>query len=241
MCRIWPRAAILATKLWGLTSTPFDDYNGATLTQKALILASYVHFKFHLKYFGIDAADILFHRTAEDRISSGSKYWSRSEISIKSNLKTENDMISYIWRSVSNATDARNNLNEIVGQITSQCEGIPEEIQIPFKVSVIKIAQINIANGATGSRRNLLTKWLSEKAKDGFILIGLCEVNGWQDVSDKINFKKNFPEVQRTAAQAGFVHSFVTSFSDHPFNIGLVSSLPFEVLGVYGKPIFERG
>lgn len=39
-----------------------------------------------------------------------------------------------------------------------------------------------------------------------------------------------------------FVHGDITAENRaHPYNIGLVASLPFEVIAVYGPPIFQRG
>jgi endonuclease/exonuclease/phosphatase family metal-dependent hydrolase len=51
---------------------------------------------------------------------------------------------------------------------------------------------------------------------------------------------KNFPKIRFRAANAGFSHSHVMANSQ-PYNIGIVSAVPFDVLGEYGPPLLQRG
>ena len=71
----------------------------------------------------------------------------------------------------------------------------------------------------------------------------MCELNSWHNLeSTSVNhLDKNFPRFRTYAASVGFVHSHVMHSTDHPYNIGIMSALPFNVLHEYQPPLFERG
>jgi hypothetical protein len=78
-----------------------------------------------------------------------------------------------------------------------------------------------------------------QKANLGFIGIGLCELNGWQDIESKTILLKNLPKINFRAAASGFTYSHIM-VNSQPYNIGYISSLPFEVVHEYGPPLFQR-
>lgn len=71
----------------------------------------------------------------------------------------------------------------------------------------------------------------------------MCELNTWHTLESTsvYHLQKNFPLFRSYAASAGFVHSHVMHSKKHPYNIGIMSSLPFTVLHEYRPPLFERG
>lgn len=96
-----------------------------------------------------------------------------------------------------------------------------------------------------------------EKANLGVIGIGLCELNGWQELESKTVLLKNLQKINfrfalllyflvlclllcSRAAAGGFAYSHIM-VNSQPYNIGFASSLPFEVINEYGPPIFQRG
>lgn len=124
-----------------------------------------------------------------------------------------------------------------------------------------EIVFLNVANGGR-DRTPLLKKFLIEQASRGVVFVGLSELNGWQGSRHEKSTKSRgyrkkeriltdsksysglldlYPVIREKAAAAGFAFSFVTRFPSHPFNLGLVSSIPFKVIGVYGLPNFQRG
>ena len=52
--------------------------------------------------------------------------------------------------------------------------------------------------------------------------------------------KKNRPKIVYKAASAGFTYSYIMTLSA-PYNIGVVSAVPFTVIEEYGPPLFQRG
>ena len=79
-----------------------------------------------------------------------------------------------------------------------------------------------------------------QKANQGFIGIGLCELNGWQEVESKSSLLKNIQKINFRAAAGGFTHSHVM-VNSQPYHIGFISAIPFEVVNEYGPPLFQRG
>ena len=131
--------------------------------------------------------------------------------------------------------------------------------------NVYKAIVINTADGFPGDRRDMMTAWLKHKANIGVDIIGMhtenlyllpeiftllmmttsgmIELNGWHKLeSTSVNhLHKNFPRFRSYAASVGFVNSYVMHSSEHPYNIGIMASLPFTVVCEYKGPPFERG
>jgi len=89
-------------------------------------------------------------------------------------------------------------------------------------------------------RRADISNWMIQKANQGFIGIGLCELNGWQEVESKTSLLKNIPKINFRAAAGGFIYSHIM-VNSQPYNIGFISAIPFEVVNEYGPPLFQRG
>lgn len=66
-CRVWPRAAAIASKLWGYNysgtaiSTPDLQLMMLDLAHSKHLLMSLVHFRHHLVHLGLSPADLTFH------------------------------------------------------------------------------------------------------------------------------------------------------------------------------------
>jgi hypothetical protein len=52
---------------------------------------------------------------------------------------------------------------------------------------------------------------------------------------------QNYPNMRSRAARAGFAHAEVLHSHEHPYDLGIMSAHPFQVLGRYGPPLFQRG
>lgn len=126
--------------------------------------------------------------------------------------------------------------------ISSQCLGIPESIQRPLNSPGISIMQLNIADGSLGARRDQMLAWLQAKATEGVQMVGFCELSGWNALHSKTELVKNVPLLTLRAANAGFVHSFVSKpSSSNAYPVGLVSIFPFEVIHEWQSPHLQRG
>jgi len=79
-----------------------------------------------------------------------------------------------------------------------------------------------------------------QKTNQGVIGIGLCELNGWQEVESKSSLLKNIQKINFRAAAGGFVYSHIM-VNSQPYHIGFISAIPFEVVNEYGPPLFQRG
>jgi len=124
-------------------------------------------------------------------------------------------------------------------RLTSQCLGIPQKIQRPFVTDNIHLAQLNVADGQIRPDASML-EWLQSKAEKPMLAVGFCELNGWQKPASDVEMMKNRPQIEFRAASAGFAHSHVM-VNSQPYNIGIIAALPFEILGEYGPPTFQRG
>jgi hypothetical protein len=91
-----------------------------------------------------------------------------------------------------------------------------------------------------GSRGINMLKWLQTQANRGVLLVGFCELNGWQELESHTDLHKNRPKMVFRAANAGFAFSHVM-VNTQPYNLGIVSARPFVVLGEFGPPLFQRG
>jgi hypothetical protein len=67
-CRVWPRAAAIASKLWGYnySGTAMRGRGGAQsvlldLAHSKHLLMSFAHFRHHLVHLGLSPADLTFH------------------------------------------------------------------------------------------------------------------------------------------------------------------------------------
>ena len=245
-CRIWPRAGAVAAKLWGYSPHLPQQRRSLSLPEtKSLLTAVVVYRTFLCSQLGIKAADLEFHSPRSAPVTKGGA--TKNETALVS--RTVNDVAAAV-RLVAVDVKCAMTLppsNDIAGppaskcsRLTSNCLGIPEKIQRPYRLDRLKIGQLNVADGSTGGRGSSMLQWLQRKAAEGVMLIGLCELNGWQEMESTTNIMKNFPRMRFRAANAGFSHSFVM-VNSQPYNIGLVSAVPFEVLGEYGPPRLQRG
>lgn len=126
--------------------------------------------------------------------------------------------------------------------ISSQCLGIPESIQRPLTTSTISVVQLNIADGSLGPRRDQMLAWLQSKAQAGVMVVGFCELVGWNTLHSKTELVKNLPWLALRAAHAGFVHSYVSKpYATNAYPVGLVSIYPMEVLHEWHAPQLQRG
>jgi len=157
----------------------------------------------------------------------------------------------------------------------SSLASISERAEVSLKQSKLQTMFFNVALGGR-DRISKLKKFLGHQASRGMDIVGLCELNGWQESRhDKIVKKRRhngsgsgrvfsrnkesrgfsavqtkrnasvasqfFPVMREISAESGFAFSFVTDLPSHPFNLGVVASVPFEVVGVHGLPYFQRG
>jgi hypothetical protein len=255
-CRVWPRALLMGSGLWGHNgvfapppSLVPDLAKGRNLTdQQQLELAqredsyrgrslllSYVRLRFFFRNkLQISASPITLHRKQPTKASF-------EYVPLAS--RSERDLFLALQASpaLSLTADGRKFQSGDL-KVRSQCPMIPQSIQRPVEMAEKRVVQINLENGAASpSRDSLLTKWLLQKANEGVLFIGLCELNGWQQLESSTDLTKNFPLIRSKAARAGFVYTHLLHSTQHPFNLGLISALPFEVRAQLGPPVFQRG
>lgn len=105
----------------------------------------------------------------------------------------------------------------------------------------LKLTSLNIENGGyAGNRIDLVQNWLSSRALYGDMIIGLIELNKWQNLRSKENKKENLQDIVFRGAESGFTFSHITSSAAHPYSIGILSVLPFKVVAEYGPPHLLR-
>ena len=235
-CRVWPRAGVISSRLWGLPKEFAPLLSGTqvvTISKDSLIylLGNLVFYRsFLYDVMNIQASSLMFH------IPNGTTLIPRVVDNQAAALAIIKDLVRYNMTLSSKKT-----ITEGV-QITSSCLGIPQSVQRPYKADTILIAQLNIADGGAGStiRNGVITKWLQEKASMGYLAIGLCELNGWERSNSNSNYDKNIPNMIVNAANAGYSYSHIMVKSQ-PYPLGIVSAVPFVVKGEYGPPLFQRG
>ena len=253
-CRAWPRAGIIGAKLWGnIQSTDIQISNLSSVSYGAsernsvkLIVSnevvlsqalhmSYVRFRYHLQQLGLTPSMISIHRQYSN--VSDAIYTFEEVIS-------EVEMYHYFVNDTSSIVSRKNGQLKAMNKIMSQCPDIPENIQRPvWTQSTPEFTGVflNVGEGAQDSfRRRLLKEWLSEQGSRGVSFIGLSELNGWHLVESKFNVKQNFPKIRKFAGDCGFPYSHVMQ-SSQPYNIGIVSAFPFDIVGEYFPPLFQRG
>ena len=125
-------------------------------------------------------------------------------------------------------------------RMTAQCLAIPEVVQRPVVQRRVVGVQLNAADGSAARIKPLL-HWLTSKATAGVVFVGFCELNGWDKLQSDNDLMTNVPLMSFRAAAAGFTHSHILTSSAHPYHIGLMSALPFEVVAEYGPPLLQRG
>ena len=57
-------------------------------------------------------------------------------------------------------------------------------------MDTIKVSQLNVADGHIGVGKSSVLDWFLEKANAGTLLIGLCELNGWEKLQSKTDLNK---------------------------------------------------
>jgi hypothetical protein len=258
-CRVWPRALLMASSLWGLNNafTPppllnqmgenITDQHQLLLTQREeayrglSLLLSYVRLRFFFQNkLKISGSEITIHRRAPAKPSS-SKSTSFEYVPLP--IHSERDLFLALRASssISLSADGRKFQSGDL-KLRSQCPMISQSIQRPVGMKEKRIAQINLENGAASASRDaLLSKWLFQKANEGVLFIGLCELNGWQQLESATDLSKNFPLIHSKAARAGFVYAHLLQAAQHPFHLGIISAIPFEVRAELGPPQFQRG
>ena len=241
-CRVWPRAGAVSTSLWGYKDRSVVVKANKSYTQSPRedgynILSSYVRFSNYLRRFHVIPADISLHTvsppTSLSRSPSVNPVGSLNESAIHALLRHRVEL-------------TKNGVKFHGIKMVSQCPALDEAMLRPINLDrdnsrYVKIVQLNIAEGGGGHRRVLLHDWFRNQAMQGVSFIGLCELNMWHVIESHTNANANFPVIRSRAARAGFAYSHILHSELHPYNVGIVSALPFEVLGEYGPPDFQRG
>jgi hexosaminidase len=233
-CRVWPRAGSIASRLWGLPAQlqpTLSNTHAITIPKESLVylLGNLVFYRsFLYNIVGIKASSLMFH------LPNGSTLIPKAVDDQATALSMIKDLVKR------NMTLSPQKTITYGVQITSSCLGIPQAVQRPYITNTVLIAQLNIADGGGDVRSASTMKWLQEKASVGYLAIGLCELNGWERVNSNTNYDKNIPKMVVNAAAAGFVYSHLM-VNSQPYNIGIVSAIPFSVRGEYGPPLFQRG
>ena len=251
-CRMWPRAAAIASRLWGFndkitiatTNNTFHNIlfgQTATLdidSSKSLLIAL-VHFRSMLVRIGVEASEIVFHRAKNEstyELFPEGAHWTEQEAIEK--------IRSYLSVGITLTSNNKHQPNLVPGALRLSCHCVtaskPMAVQRPIHVREVSISQLNVADGRLGNNKYSLIDWFVEKANSGTILIGLCELNNWHKLKSLTDINHNRPMVEYYASQGGFTHSFVMSNSQ-PYNLGVISTLPFQVFGQFGPPMFQRG
>lgn len=237
-CRLWPRAIAIAQLLWGKPDRfkepkrySFYDINPISdtlpLNESILLYSSFVQFRKQLIKIGISAASISIHVEENNEMTPIT-------------IDDEYDSMKLIFK-IHKSISFYNKFINCDIRISAQCLKIPQIVQRPLFVNRLAFAQLNVGEGGSESlRKTNITNWMIEKANMGFIGIGLCELNGWQDPESKTILLKNLPKINFRAASGGFSYSHIM-VNSQPYNIGYISSIPFAIIGEYGPPLFQRG
>jgi endonuclease/exonuclease/phosphatase family metal-dependent hydrolase len=233
-CRVWPRAAAMAMHMWGFrpvsdSSTQQGSY-GPYSSGRGIVL-SYIIYRSYLWKIGVKASEITLHETVKGPMGAMLQ---------PKDFKSFIDMVRYVGST--NTSLSKEGFVRFPVKIVSQCKGFESDVQRPI-TGALKVAQLNTADGAADSRRKYLLQWLRQQANFGVDLVGFCEANGWHVLDSTSPFKviDNFPLIRGLAASVGYTYSHVTHSPLHPYNIGVMSSHPFTIMGEYGPPKYERG
>ncbi len=236
----------------------------SALRRQIHLIGSYAFMQqFIKKKYGVDAAPVYAHIDSSIELCDGG-----NTASIKSTgfYPLEVNRSAHFVRSMLNELTCaeKSGIRVTIPAISSVCFTLPKHMRTPvihnsvpneFRsefsnssthdiVIRVKFSQLNIANGGRGEgpeRLDSLQQWLLQRDLAGDLFVGLCELNTWQNLRSNASPKSNFAEIAYRAAAAGFIHSHVLTSSAHPYNIGIVSVLPFSVLGSYGPPQLLRG
>jgi endonuclease/exonuclease/phosphatase family metal-dependent hydrolase len=100
-----------------------------------------------------------------------------------------------------------------------------------------------VADGSLGERGDKMRQWLQSQANAGVLFVGFCELVGWQELESRTDLMKNHEKIFFRAANAGFTYAHImqTPSQQNTYPIGIVAVLPFEVMGEYQLPSFQRG
>lgn len=275
-CRVWPRAAAIAARLWGLPPhqgasaalleltrlkvtaglrgrTPLRKHVDIEPAEATLLHAGFVHAREVLLSLGVQAAPFSFHHLAanstpsagETSSAGSSNPSSQQQPMVVTTAASEDEALALLRRfAVSHTLTADQQQQPAVqvggARMTAQCLSLPQEVQRPVVQRAVRLLQLNVADGS-GQRLGHLTRWLLDKATQGVVLAGLCELNGWDKMHSGTDFPNNLELMAVRAANAGFIHSHVLASREHPYNLGVISALPFVVLHEVGPPALQRG
>lgn len=145
------------------------------------------------------------------------------------------------------SSDGQSVYSKISDDASSQIEGNiimsqmhSSSVKNDFVFVNVKATLLNINNGGD-SRLNTLKTWFAERASLGDLFIGICEANNWHELRGTTERKDNYQNILFYSSDSGFVHSYVLSSPEHPYNLAFLSRLPFKVVATYRPPTLLRG
>lgn len=287
-CRMWPRAAAIASQLWGQDINTFGylEYESSTnhtenhsdsvaaggssstaagtrvyphthsrtqygqapaneikykngviadlnINATRHLYSNFVRIRYYLESLGLSSAPLTFHY-----IDHYKKYQNSVRVHSEQEaiVRIEQDMNAPLLLH----TSPKSHLPAGTFSITAQCLGIPISMQRPMTSDRIKLAQLNVAEGSTGTRHAQMLTWLQSKAEEGVVAVGFCELNDWNKLHSDTDISKNYPVMTIRAANAGFPYSYIMTNSQ-PYHIGIMSVISFDIISEYGPPMFQRG
>ena len=237
-CRLWPFTAMSSP--WGNSTLIYRNSSGsfaiARNTRSPNFRLAALHFLFFLKKLGVKVVPPMPLNTPVIRGIDEVK------LSYRHAILNESKMLLSVLRQLNHSDPS------YVHVYSSHCPRITSSVRRPipafntqYEKNKIRMLSLNMANGGRDRKRLIYQSWRNESNK-GTTFIGLCELNGWHDLQEKSRFAgtTKFRPMRKKAALAGFSFSYVTEIPRQRFSVGLVSSIPFQVLAVYGPPLFER-
>ncbi len=254
-CRLWPRAGAIAARLWGfdyeiseavngqgnVTGAKAEPKMGTTVRPVNLpvektraLLLSLVHYRDILfSKLDVAAAPVTFHTpTAAAKIAP---------VALPSVHEQKAFLLANLSVGATLATDhkLRPPAKRGVVHVTAQCPSLCENMSRPLAADTVRISQVNVAGG---EQTSLIAQYLASKAAGGTVLVGLCELNGWEKLKSDYVPADNHPKAAYLAAEGGFAYSHLMLHDKQPYHLGIFSVLPFEVRGEYGpNQGFQRG
>jgi endonuclease/exonuclease/phosphatase family metal-dependent hydrolase len=259
-CRVWPRAAAVAARLWGWSSHPHHQGNSSVgkaldaLTIAKLPTSALSHASLRSASSAGRATAVIDRRTSI-ALHAGLTHmrWflsaalgvaaaplvffnSSSLAGPRRTARTEEEALALIRETVElpRTLTSDDKLVPPGPRMSAICpllgQSEPPSAITPAFPAVVRAAQLNVADGAPGPRLARVSSWLRSKASAGALYVGLCELNGWQQAG----------LMRDRALAAGFAFSHVSSSKEQPYHVGIVASQPFTVLSELGPPTLQR-